>query len=152
MESVFYFTQQALTLQDIAVLANEAGYEAAFAVSPIGEELQVNSGTGSQWIWLAEDHRTEKLTDFSPEQQHRIAAYGPRSVFHIMLHPLTWTALRPLLQRLFTQHEGWISSDTDDLEPIFTAANIATEPYLPEEKTREYHRRLGIVRGFDSTH
>jgi len=140
MVDLFYFTRDAVSLEDIARLAEQAGYRTLVFGAASGPELNTYYNDEDFWQWIPISRKDGDFRSFDRKSKEVIDTFRPVSAFIVAYQPMSWPSLRSLLKRVMECFGGWIGSDTDGWQPIFTFDNIDKQPnpsYIAAVQWRE---------------
>lgn len=142
MNVVFYFARAVVTFQQLTQVASEFEYRSSQMDIGGVDSLRIYYKLDdAYWEWMPLREDQGDFDSFEPANQARIVAYKPASVYIVLHRPLSWPTLRTFLHRVLSEYAGWVGSDTQDLQPVFTVDNIETLPNPLYVETLEYSHR-----------
>ena len=148
MEDVFYFTKEAVSLDDIACMAKETNYryETIQASGVDTGQLRIYyGGQVESWqrsdpsealeVHMREDYwyweKWDDWLDTTPEPEHKakLLEYSPTSAFIISYRPGSLPILKRFLKLVLRRFGGWVG-DAEDWSNPYTLSNIDKLEYL----------------------
>lgn len=124
MEDLFYFTKSALTLQDFWRIAEREGHQCKIHEYPNGPALHIYYSDRRFWQCVKTSEEQGDYDSFEPSEYAFVADYQPASSFVISYHTVSVNSLALLLKIVLTEYGGWLGSDENNFEPIYTVDNI----------------------------
>ncbi len=121
MDDLFYFTPATIGLDQIEQAALAAGFRTEAYDYSTGRFINVFYEEQEFWQWH-EMHQSEGHFDyFEPGWIAVMSNTNTNSAFMISLHYSSLPQLALFLRDLLAMYGGWISADTQEPEPFYTA-------------------------------
>jgi hypothetical protein len=145
VEDLFYFTRSAVRLQDLAALADGLGHRSEIFPGRAGDLLNVYYRERSFWQWIPIDVGSGDAAAFDDRSREVLAGYGPTSAFIIAHRVMSWPILKVYLKGILAKYGGWVGSDRDGWEPIYTVESIDHAPYPSYIQAVAYQAERGAT-------
>lgn len=124
MNDVFYFSSTSVALASVCkVLGEEYLYN--LYLTPGQDALQIDLNDSMHF----QIHEMNVDDDFSgPSDFDVIARINARSCFCFSYHNVNLPALKDVLKTLLQRFGGWVGSDAEAFEPLYSLENIDSMP------------------------